>query len=177
MSKEEKAMWAQMQAMLAQLQNPKSNPAQDFLTNEAIAGANFMKAGEFGQLPKGMFFDFKGPQEQVNQYKKYANVNQGGTFALANGQGSNAGRTAATGLQGKYLADKFARDAGQNYQDNIAMASNKIQGALGQAAGAKNGNDAAIMAAMQNMMQLAPKKTGGGLGGLLGLGASIASAF
>lgn len=152
MGKKSDKIYAELLASIKAMQNPASNPAQNYLTQEAMAGADFLKKGEYSQLPKGMFFNFKNPTEQLEQYKKFANVNQGGTFALANGQGGDmGGRTKATDLQGKYLKDRFARDAGQNYQDNISLAAGNIQGALGQAAGAKGQTDANVISALQNL--------------------------
>jgi hypothetical protein len=174
MSKTEKQIWAQLQAAIANLSNPKSNPYQEFLGQQAIEGANWLKKGEYGQLPKGMFFNFQQPSEMNEQYKKLANVNQGGTFALA--QGNEGGKTSAQSLQGKYLADRFARDASQNYQNNISDASSNIRGALGQAAGATSQNQSAVVNALGSLYQMAPKKTSP-WGSILGAGAQIASAF
>lgn len=143
------ALYNQLLAQITALQNPKSNPAQDYLSNQALAGADFLQKGEFSTLPKGMFFDFKMPAAQLDQYKKFANVNQGGTFALSNGD--NTGRSAASGVQSKYLSDKFARDASQNYQDNITNASGNIQNALAQSAGASSQNSSAIINALGGM--------------------------
>lgn len=159
-SKIEKALLAtiqQMQAEIKKMSDPANNPAQQYLTNEAIAGADWLKKGDFSQLPKGMYFDFKNPVEQNEQYKKLANVNQGGTFALADG----SGRGDAQGIQSKYLSDKFARDASQNYQDNIANAAGNIRSGLGAAAGAKTGLDQQIFGALQGMsgtLQAMPQK-------------------
>lgn len=173
MSKQEKQIWAQLQAAIANLSNPKSNPAQDFLTNEAISAANFIKGGEYGKaLPKGMFFDFQMPAQMNEQYKKLANVNQGGTFALA--QGNEGGKTSAQSLQGKYLADRFARDASQNYQNNISDASSNIRGALGQAAGATSQNQSAVVNALGSLYQMAPKKTSP-WGSILGVAGGLLS--
>ncbi len=159
--KVEKALLAaiqQMQTQINKMNDPASNPAQQYLTNEALDGANWLKKGDYSQMPKGMFFDFKNPVEQNEQYKKLANVNQGGTFALAD----QTGRGQAQGIQSKYLSDKFARDASQNYQDNIAGAAGNIRAGLGAAAGAKTGLDSQIFGALQGMsgtLQAMPKKT------------------
>lgn len=149
-SKTEKALMAalaQMQAQITKMGEPSNNPAQQYLTNEALAGADWLKKGDYSQLPKGMFFDFKGPVEQNTQYKKALNVNQGGTFAL--GDGAGAGQ--AMGIQKQYLSDKFARDASQNYQDNVSNAATNVRGGLASAAGAKSNNDQAVMSALQGM--------------------------
>jgi len=173
MSKEQKALYAQMTAMLAQMQNPKSNPAQEWLTNEALQGAEYMKRGEFSTLPKGMFFDFKMPAEDIKKYKKLTNVGQGGTFALA--RNGESGRGKAQALQGKYLSDRFARDTMQNYQDNISNASKNIRGGLQQASGYQTNQQGAIMNALQSTYQNAPK--GFSWGGLLGGIGSMAGSF
>lgn len=94
-----------------------------------------------------MFFDFKMPAEQLDQYKKFANVNQGGTFALSNG----TGRSAATGVQSKYLSDRFARDASQNYQENVGNAAGNIRNQLAQASGASSQNSSAVINALGGM--------------------------
>lgn len=173
MSKEQKALYAQMTAMLAQMQNPKTNPAQEYLTNEALQGAEFLKKGEFSALPKGMYFDFKMPQEDILKYKKLTNVGQGGTFALANN--SAGGRGKAQALQGKYLGDRFARDTMQNYQDNISGAARNIRGGLQQASGYQTNQQGAIMNALSQTYQHAPK--GFNWGSLLGGIGGIASSF
>jgi len=140
MSKQTDQIYAQLLPAIQKLQqipqwHPGDNPAQDALTSNALAGNDWLQKGDYSQLPKGQFFNFQMPQEQMDEYKRLTNVNQGGTFALAaNNRGSGA--TAATDLQNKYLQDKFARDASQNYQNNIANASNNIQGALQQSSGA-----------------------------------------
>lgn len=150
--KEERALQeqlAQLQAAIAKLSNPASNPAQNFLTQQALDGANYFNKGEFSTLPKGMYFDFKTPQEDVEKYKKLTNVNQGGTFALAGN--SAGGRGAAQALQGSYLKDRFARDTQQNYQDNISNAAKNVQGGLAQAAGHQSQNNAQVVSALSSM--------------------------
>ena len=152
------ALIAQMQAQITKMQEPAANPTQTFLTNQALSGAEYLNKGDYSAMPKGMFFDFKNPVEQNQQYKKLINVNQGGTFALAD----NGGRGQATGLQKQYLSDKFARDASQNYQDNIQTASEKIRGALGQASEYKTGLDQRVVSAYQgltNILGNMPKET------------------
>lgn len=134
------------------MQNPASNPSQQFLTNQALEGANYFQKGEFSTLPKGMFFDFKMPQEDILKYKKLTNVGQGGTFALA--RNGESGRGKAQALQGKYLSDRFARDTMQNYQDNISNASGRVTAGLQQAAGAKSNQDSQVISALQNMYSM-----------------------
>ena len=152
MSKDEKAVFAQFQAAIANLSNPKSNPGQTALTDSALAGYNWLQGGNYTQLPKGMFFNFEQPDQQLEQYKKLANVGQGGTFALANGGSDDPGRSAATAMQGQYLQDRFARDASQNYQNNVSTAGMNIQNALGQAAGAQAGVNSQVVNAYQNLL-------------------------
>lgn len=170
------AALAQMQTQIAKMSDPASNPAQQYLTNEALAGAEWFKKGDFREKPKGMFFDFKMPSEQNDQYKKFANVNQGGTFAL----GDNSGSGQAMGIQKQYLGDKFARDASQNYQDNVANAGQNVRGGLGAAAGAKSQNDSAVMSALQGMTGILgqmPQKEPwwkSVLGGVMGIASSYA---
>lgn len=141
------AMIAQMQAQISKMSEPKNNPALDFLTNEALSGAEYLKKGDYSQMPKGMFFDYKNPVEQNQQYKKAINVNQGGTFALAD----NGGAGNAMGLQKQFLSDKFARDSAQNYQDNISNSAGSIRSALGGVASGKGEQDTRIMSAMQGL--------------------------
>jgi hypothetical protein len=100
-----------------------------------------------------MFLDFKRPQEQIKQYDNLLNVGNEGTAALAdNGSMGNA-----MALASGYRKDKFARDASQNYQDNISNASANIRGALGQASNYKSGNDATLLGAMQGTLGRSPK--------------------
>lgn len=163
------AQQAQISAMIAQMQNPASNPAQQYLTNEALAGADYLKKGEYSSLPKGMFFNFEMPQKQLEQYKKLTNVNQGGTFALANA--GAGGRSRAMGQQSKYLGDKFARDTLLNYQNNISGARGEIGKGLYAAAGAKSGQDSQIMGALQNLYSTTshtPQKAGFNWGAVIG---------
>lgn len=177
MGRKQNEIYNQLLASIKAMQNPANNAAQNFLTTEAMAGADFLKKGEYSQLPKGMFFNFKNPTEQLDQYKKFANVNQGGTFALANGAGGDmSGRSKATDLQGKYLKDRFARDASQNYQDNISLAAGNIQGALGQAAGAKGQTDANVISALQNLYGSPALNKPSGWGSILGMAGQLGSA-
>lgn len=163
-----------MKAEIAALKNPANNPAQQYLTNEALAGAEFLKKGEYSSLPKGMFFDFQAPAANIDRYKKMVNVGQGGTFAL----GDNAGMGNAMATQKNYLSDKFARDEANNYQNNIREAAGTIRGALGGAAGAKSDNDARILQALQGMtgaigqMPQSQSKLGSILGLIGGIGSS-----
>lgn len=167
-------IYSQLLAAITKLQNPESNQAQNFLTQEAMAGANFLKKGDFSQLPKGMFLDFKMPAEMVNAYKRAINVNQGGTFALAGGAGGDmGGRTNAQALQSKYLSDKFARDSAQNYQDNISNAAGNIRGALAQSAGATAQNQMGVIGALQGLYG-SPALNKPGIGGqLLGMAGAL----
>jgi len=177
MGKKQDAIYSQLLAAITKLQNPENNKAQNFLTTEAMAGAEFLKKGDFSQLPKGMFFDFKMPAEMMNAYKKAINVNQGGTFALAGGGGGDmGGRTKAQSLQSKYLSDKFARDSAQNYQDNIANAAGNIRGSLAQAAGATTQNQMGVIGALQGLYG-SPALNKPGIGGqLLGMAGSLGGA-
>ncbi len=147
LSKEEKALYAQLTAAISHMQDPHSNPAQEYLSNQAIAGADWLNKGDYSQLPKGMFFDFSMPAAQDETYKKLSNVSQGGTFALAD----SGGRGAATQNQNKYLQDRFARDASQNYQDNISKAAGNIQGGLAQASGANVQNQQGVISALSSL--------------------------
>jgi len=177
MGKRQDQIYSQLLAAITKLQNPENNKAQNFLTTEAMAGAEFLKKGDFSQLPKGMFFDFKMPAEMMNAYKKAINVNQGGTFALAGGGGGDmGGRTKAQSLQSKYLSDKFARDSAQNYQDNIANAAGNIRGSLAQAAGATTQNQMGVIGALQGLYG-SPALNKPGIGGqLLGMAGSLGGA-
>lgn len=174
------ALQAQLMAAINNLTNPKSNPYQDFLGTQAINAANFYNKGEFSSIPKGMgmFYDFSMPAENVERYKKMTNVGQGGTFNLAST--GNTGRTNAQGMASKYLNDRFARDASQNYQDNVRNAGTRIQSALGQASGASSQMQLGAIDAMNSMYGSLNQRLGqkgGGIGGLLGGIGSIVGSF
>lgn len=157
-SREQKELYRQMTALIAQMQKPQSNPAQEWLTNQALSAANTLSTGEYSkQLPKGMFFDFQMPSERNAQYKKLANVNQGGTFALAN-QGGAGARSQAQALQGKYLADRFARDSSQQYQNDITNAWQNVRQGLGQASGYQTNQQQAVLGALGNLYSSMPQK-------------------
>ena len=64
MGRKEKEIYSSLLAAIKNMQNPASNPAQNALTNEALAAADVIKKGDFTHLPKGMFFDFDSPVEQ-----------------------------------------------------------------------------------------------------------------
>jgi hypothetical protein len=153
MSKEEKALYAKLTAALDKQANPASNPAQEFLTNQALSGGDFISKGDFRTLPKGMYFNFEMPGEQLQKYRNAVNVGSEGSFAL--GDGAGAGK--AMGLSKQYLVDKFARDSAQNYQNNIAQASANVNQGLQQASGYQTGQQQAVIGALQSAMQVAPK--------------------
>lgn len=172
MGKKQNQIYSELLAAIKSMQDPKNNPAQDYLTKEALAGADFLKKGEFSQLPKGMFFDFTLPSETIKQYNKFSNVGREGSFAL----GDTGGQGAAMGLQSKYLGDKFARDASANFQENIRGAAGNIRGGLASAAGAKSGNDQAVISAFQNLLGSPMLNKPSMLGSILGMAGSLGSA-
>lgn len=175
MGKGQKKVLAELQAAIKAMQNPAANPAQNYLTQSAIEGAEFMKKGDFSQLPKGQFFDFKTPVEDMKQYDRLMNVGNTGTFAL----GDNEGSGKALALAGDYRKNMFARSAADNYQNNIRGASARIQGGLEQAAGAKGQTDQSVVGALQGLYRSMPQ--GGGfmsmLPSLIGAGTSLATKF
>lgn len=164
-------MYEKLLAAITSMQNPASNPAQNALTNEALAGADYFKKGDFSTLPKGMSFDFEMPGQEIDRYKKFKNVGKEGTFAL----GDTGGMGAAFKTQSGYMDDKFARDASQNYQDNIRGASGNVRNMLMQAAGAKSGNDSQIISALQGLYGSIPK--GKSLMDWIGMGVNAASSI
>ena len=87
-----------------------------------------------------------------------------------------SGRSKATDLQGKYLKDRFARDASQNYQNNIAGAGMDIRNALGQAAGAKGQTDASIISALQGLYGSPALNKPSGWGSVLVMAGQLGSA-
>lgn len=137
MGKETKQLYQTMIKLLNQQMNqPKpENKPLDYLTQQAIQGADLLKSRDYRDLSKNgnMFFDFQLPAEQQKARAMAYNANQTGTFAL--GSGGNSGATKAFGLQDKFLKDKFARDTAQNFQDNIQQAGANIRGGLATAAG------------------------------------------
>ncbi len=162
-------------AEITALKTPAANPAQSLLQTDAIEGANWLKKGEYSSKPGNIFFDFEMPGKQLDSYKKTANVNQGGTFALAN----NEGRSKATGVQSKYLGDKFARDVAQNYQSNIGQSAGNIRNALTQSSGAASGTNSSVINALGGIyssLLSKPKTPGFDWGSLLQLGGQIGSA-
>ena len=173
MGKKSKQIYNELLAQIRKMNDPAANPAQQMLTNEALGAANWLKAGDFSQLPKGMFFDFEGPAEQLKRYNAAANVSKDGTFALGQDSGGMAGRAMDT--QSKYLGDKFARDVAQNYQNNIANVRTNAMGALQQSAGATSQNQSAVVGALSNLYQSMPKGNSW-LGGLLSMGGSLGAA-
>ena len=169
-SKEEKALYNKIMSLIDVQMQPQSNPAQDFLTNQALAGADYLNKGDFSSLPKGMYFDFELPSEQLKNYKNLTNAGAEGTFALGADDG---------GLQKNYLSDKFARDASLNYQNNIKDASDNIKAGLSQAAGAKSGNDSAIISGLEGMMGKSPQgfQWSSLLPGAMNMGTSLLTKF
>lgn len=153
MSKEEKALFAKLSAAIDKQMQPQSNPAQQFLTNQSLQGADFINKGDFRTLPKGMYFNFEMPGEQLKKYKDALNSGSEGTFAL----GDNAGAGNAMGLNKQYLMDKFARDTSQNYQNNIAQASSNVNAGLQQASGYETGQQQAVIGSLQAGLSAAPK--------------------
>ncbi len=137
-----------------------------------------MKKGEYSQLPKGMVFDFQMPAEQMKQYQKAANVGKDGLFALGD---DGTGAKGAMATQSKFLGDKFARDSANNFQNNVRGVGDKANMMLGQAAGAKAGNDQAIISALQGLYS-SPALNKPGIGGQIlgaigGIGGGALSAL
>lgn len=175
MGKKEKEIYSSLLAAIKNMQNPAANPAQNALTTEALAAADFFKKGDFTSLPKGMIFDFDNPVQQRENYLKTMNAGNEGTFALGAGTGGGDGAARSADTQGKYLNDKFARDAAANYQDNVREASGRAQNMLTQAAGSTQQNQSSIVGALQNLYGAVPKGNSW-LGGLLSMGGAIGSA-
>lgn len=173
MSREQKQLYNTMNQLLQKQMQPESNPAQNFLTNQALESAEFIKSGDYRQLPKNSYFNFEMPEEQRRKYMESINIGGEGRFAL----GDNAGEGKAMGLAKNYLADKFARDTSLNFQNNISNASNNITAGLQQASGYKTGNDAAIINALQSAYSMAPKgfSWSGLIGGALNAGTQLLS--
>jgi len=153
MSKEGRAIFAKLTAALDKQANPAENPAQQFLTNQALAGADFINKGDFRTLPKGQYFNFEMPEEQLKQYKEAVNVGNEGSFAL----GDNEGAGKSMELSKQYLIDKFARDSSLNFQNNIAQANENVNQGLQQASGYQTNQNSAVISALQGAMQVAPK--------------------
>lgn len=163
---------------------PAENKPLDYITQQAIAGADILKSRDYRNLSKdgNMFFDFQLPAEQQKARAMAYNANQTGTFGLAN---SGSGETKAASIQDKFLKDKFARDTAQNFQDNIQQAGANIRGGLATAAGGVSDANAqelnrrmAIMNQFSDLYKFKKQanSSGGILGGILGAGASVASA-
>ena len=81
-SKQQKRAFAALEAAVAKLSQPENNPAQNALTQEALAGADYLKKGDFSSLPKGQYFNFEMPAAQLEKYRNLTNVGNEGTFAL-----------------------------------------------------------------------------------------------
>lgn len=175
MGKKEKEAYNALMAAIRNMQNPASNPAQNALTQEALAAADFFKKGDFTTLPKGYIFDFEDPVKQQEAYKKAINVGNEGVFALGAGTGGGDGAARAVDTQSKYLSDKFGRDTAQNYQNNISNAGMKTREMLAQSAGANSQNQSAVIGALSSLYGTVPKGTSW-LGGLLGMAGSLGSA-
>lgn len=174
MGKKTKALYNQLLAAITKMQNPDSNPAQKYLTDQAINASKWMQGGDYSQMPKGMFFNFENPAEQMKRYERTTNVSPMGTFALAD----SGGHGKAMGLANQFLKDKFARDTGLNYQNNIAGAAGNIQGALQQASGYQGQNNQAVIGALQGLyhtMANKPNMGGALLGAIGGLGSAAIS--
>lgn len=174
MGKMSKQVQAQLLAAITAMQNPKNNEAQNFLTTEAMAGADVLKKGDYSQLPKGMFFNFKSPIEEMKQYDNLQNVGAEGTYAL----GDNEGAGKAMALAGDYRKNMFANQRANNYQDNVSNAATNIRAGLGQAAGAKGETDRAVIDSLQSFYGSIPKTSGfmSVLGPALGMAGQLGAA-
>ena len=135
MGKQTQALYNQLIGLINQQMNtkPEVNESQKYLTDQALAAAHQMDTGDFSTLPKNMFFNFSRPAEQKRQYEQLSNASNTGTFAL----GDTAGMGQANALQSKFMKDRFARDVGENYQNNIASAAGNVQNALAQSSSAE----------------------------------------
>lgn len=174
MGKQTKALYNQLTALLNKQMNtpPPVNEPQKYLTDKAMQAAKDMETNNFSTMPKSMFFNFQRPAEQKRQRETLMNAAQTGTFGLAD----NGGASKATQIQTGYMKDKFARDAAQNFQDNVGAGSAAIQNALGQASGAEAGRIAfednrmnGIISQLNNLYQFKKQMNGESSGAILGM--------
>lgn len=186
MGKQTKALYNTLIQMLNEERNrkPPENKPLDYITQQAIAGADLLKSRDYRNLAKdgNMFFDYQLPAEQQKARAMAYNANQTGTFGLSN---NGAGQSKATALQDKFLKDKFARDTSQNFQDNIQQSASNIRGGLATAAGGvADSNSAEVNRRMAIMNQFSDlykfkkqaNSQGGMLGSILGAGATVGAA-
>lgn len=162
-------------AEIRNLRNPANNPAQNLLTQDALAAGEQLRKGDFTNLQKGIYLDFDNPAQEREQYQKLANVGREGTFALGGGTGGGEGAARSLDTQAKYLADRFSRDASANFQDNVRSAAARVRDALGQSSGYQQNNQQSIISALSNLYGSLPKGNGF-LGGLLGMVGGLGSA-
>lgn len=181
--KQTKALYNQLIGLINQQINKPAqvNEPQKFLTDKAMQAAKDMETNDFSTMPKNMFFNFQRPAEQKKQYEMLANASQTGTFGLAD----NGGASKSTQIQTGYMKDKFARDAAQNFQDNIGAGAASVQNALGQASGAEmqrigmdDNRMNGIISQLSNLYQFKKQANsqGGMLGGILGMAGQLGSA-
>lgn len=169
----------QINALNAQLITPKISPAQQRLDEESMKGSDWLKSRDFRDMKNsGMFFNFDQPADQNRRRTTITNAAQGGTFGLAD----TNGETGATQLQSKYLADKFARDDAQNFQNNVAQGAQGVIGGLTQSSNAAAAQDARDLQGRESVLSTLGnvynnQKSGFNWGSLIGLGATVAGAF
>jgi hypothetical protein len=187
MGKETKQLYKTLIDLLnKQANQPKpENKPLDYITQQALAGADLLKSRDYRNLSKdgNMFFDFQLPAEQAKRREMLYNANQTGVFGMAD----NSGAGKATALASEFLKNKSANDDAQNFQNNIAGAAANIRGGLATAAGGVGAaNDAETqrrMAIINSFSDLYKFKkstnqaaSSGLWSGIIGAGAGAASA-
>lgn len=171
-----KALMAYIQNL--QTQPSPSNPAQDRITEQSLKGSKWLEGRDFRNMKDaGMFFDFEQPAEQEKRQNMIANSFQGGTFGMAD----NAGESAATRLEGKYLSDRRARDDSANFQQNIEGAAAGVKQGLVESSNAtlqaNSLDQSRRLAALNSLTSMYNRPQQPGiLGSIIGAGAGVAGA-
>lgn len=128
---------------LAAVRQPSAG--ERYLTDEATSLLNTIRAGDYTQRPKSIFFNFADPAQRKAQRDMMFNAGGQGVFAL----GSPDPNLLALNKQN--LDDEFARDSAGQYEQDWRDAAVRATGMLGDVAGLENQREGSALGATTSM--------------------------
>lgn len=104
----------------------KPSPYEERRKRMAMDTLDWIDGGDYRQPPKGVFVNFADPAARQRQRELVSNSRGAGVSAM--GAGANPTLVA---LNKQHLDDQFERDSAENYQGQVAAASDRARAELG----------------------------------------------